>query len=83
MRKAQVQKLSYEERAKHAKGFVFFHGFEPLILFLILSIFFYPLLFVALGFFVHMLEDLVEDIPLRTVKIKLFLSYALYRYFKK
>ena len=81
--RAKWLKMSQEERKKHKHGFMVFHGIEPLFLVLVLSFFYQPLFFVFLGFSIHMVEDLIEAIPLQTAKTKLFLSYSIYNYFKK
>jgi len=81
--RAKLIKLPREERRKHAKGILIFHGLEPIFLLAILSYFYYPLLFLSLGFFIHIIEDEIEDIPLGIMKRKLSVTYQIYDHFKK
>lgn len=82
IRDIKLRKLSKEERKKHNLGIMIFHGIEPIIFLSILSMFFFPIFFVTLGFFVHLIEDLIEDIPLGVAKRKFSLLYSIYYYFK-
>lgn len=74
-------KLSKQERKKHEKGFLIFHGIEPLILVFILSKIFPIFFFIFIGFLMHMIEDLIEDVPINAAKQKFFLTYAIYSYY--
>lgn len=81
--KVRRKKMSREERKKHQDWFLIFHGIEPLVVLAPLSFYFYPLFFIFLGFLVHMIEDMIEEIPLGVAEQKLFLTYAIYKYYKE
>ena len=74
--------MSREERKKHKNWVLIFHGLEPLIILFLISRTYYFFLFIFLGFLVHLVEDLFEDIPLGVAERKLFLSYAIYKHFQ-
>tara|TARA_Y100000310_G_C20631812_1_gene789057 strand:+ start:411 stop:863 length:453 start_codon:yes stop_codon:yes gene_type:complete len=83
IRDSKWRKLSIKERRKHAYSIVIFHGLEIIAILSLLSAFYYPFFFIALGFFVHLVEDAIEEVPLGTIKRKLFLIYSIYVYFTK
>ena len=74
--------LLLKEKKKHRYFIFIFHGIEPLILIFLLSYFYYPIFFIALGFFIHLIEDLTEAIRFNYFERKLFLSYAIYLHIK-
>lgn len=54
--------LPKNSRGKYWYGFCIFHGIEPIILIFIFSIFFKPLVFVSLGFLLHIALDILLKI---------------------
>jgi hypothetical protein len=70
--------LSREEKKRHRYFVLVFHGVEVLLILLILSEFFPVLFFVFLGFFVHMVQDVIIAFRFDYLKRKLFLTYAIY-----
>ena len=70
--------LSTKERKKHSFAVIIFHGIEPITILFIFSFIYAPLFYIALGFLVHLIEDLVEEIPLGVAERKVFLSYSIY-----
>lgn len=81
-RHKELMALPKKERKKHKKTIIIFHGLEPLFITFLISFIFYPFVFVFLGFLVHMIEDLIEDIPIGIVELKLSLIYSIYMKFK-
>lgn len=81
MKRVEWLNLPKKERKKHKKGFLIFHGIEPLILVFILSKIFPIFFFIFIGFLMHMIEDLIEDVPINAAKQKFFLTYAIYSYY--
>ena len=78
----KLRKLSKQERKKHNLGIMIFHGIEQIIILTLISAIFLPLFYIALGFFIHLIEDLIEDIPLGITKRKVSLIYSIYYYNK-
>ena len=79
---AKWRLLSTKERKKHSRSILIFHGAEQIILLSLFSIIYYPLIFITLGFLIHLIEDLIEDIPLGVAKRKFSLIYSIYYYNK-
>ena len=78
LKRKQFHNLSREEKKKH-KYFVFiFHGVESIILLSILSMYFPILIYVVIGFSIHLIEDLIVAGKFKYIERKLFLSYAIY-----
>lgn len=80
--KKRIKEMPRKERSNFYNFIFIFHGIEPIIILFLLSFYYYPLLFVSLGFFAHLIEDLLEHISLGMFRKKLFLSYALYKNLK-
>ena len=83
MRDSKWRKLSTKERRKYAYSLLIFHGLEIILLLSLLTTIYYPFLFIALGLFVHLAEDAIEEVPLGVIERKLFFVYSLYVYFTK
>lgn len=78
----RILKSSLEERKKHRYFILIFHGLEPLAIILLLSKYFSFLLFIFIGFSIHLIEDLILEGKYKFLKRKLFLSYAIYLHTK-
>jgi len=82
MKKNKFLELSPKERKKHRYFIFIFHGFEPLILFFLLSLWIPLFRYVFLGCFFHMGLDLIEAHRLKIIKRKLSVIYSTYKYKK-
>lgn len=82
IRKKQFHDLSLKERKKHRYFIFFFHSLELLALLFILSIYIPVLFFIALGFSVHLIEDIIVEYKNKSINRKLFLTYAIYLHMK-
>ena len=74
--------LSLKEKKKHRYFIFIFHGLESLTILLLLSLYVPILFFIALGFFIHLIEDSIVALKFKYLKRKLFLSYAVYFHIK-
>ena len=59
--KKQIQKFGSEANMSYPHFFFIFHGLEILLLLFIISFFFSPFYFIAIGFSFHLLLDLIEQ----------------------
>jgi len=78
----RFHKLSREEKKKHRYFIFIFHGLEPLIIIFLLSNYYLILLFIFIGFIMHLAEDLVIASKFKYIERKMFLSYAIYLHIK-
>ncbi|MFA5173831.1 MAG: hypothetical protein WC438_01470 [Candidatus Pacearchaeota archaeon] len=76
-------KLSVEERKKHRQCIIFLHGIEPLLVIFLLSKVYPLLIYVVLGFTVHLIEDLYIERKLGTAMHKVSLIYSIYDHILK
>ena len=80
--KKRFHDLSLKEKKKHRYFIFAFHGLEILTILLLLSLYFPIVFFIALGFAVHLIEDMLVAVKFKYLKRKLFLSYAIYLHFQ-
>lgn len=66
-------------RSKYWYGFCIFHGIEPIILIFLLSAFYKPLAFIALGFLFHISLDIIQKIRENTQPLEV--SSIIYKIF--
>lgn len=78
LKKKKLLSLSKNERNKHKKFILIFHGIEPLIVLLILSKYSIFFSYIFLGFLIHLIEDLVEATRMGVFRKKLSLIYSIY-----
>ncbi len=57
LKRDKMQKLSVKERKKHKNEILFFHGFEVVLIVYLLSYFWQPFVFVAIGMIIHLIVD--------------------------
>ena len=76
-------KLNKKTRKKYYYAFCFFHGFESLLILFILSIFYFPFLFILLGFLFHLIIDAVHTLYKAKKDIFCLISFSYYLLNKK
>ena len=79
----KFKQLSFNEVKKHKQGILILHGMEPIIFLALLSKFFPLLIFVVLGFILHLIEDLIVERKLGTAEYKLSVVYSIYDHILK
>jgi len=82
-RELKLKKLSDKELKKLKHPILFLHGIEPLLVIYFLSLSYPILVYVYLGFFIHLIEDLIHEKKAYLTKLRFFLIYSIYDYKKK
>jgi len=83
IRRDKLMQLSFKERRKHRHIIYFLHGIEPIIILFFLSKLFPLLIYVMLGFIIHLIEDLFVERKLGTAQYKLSVIYSVYAHILK
>tara|TARA_Y100000310_G_C20690587_1_gene821940 strand:- start:614 stop:1069 length:456 start_codon:yes stop_codon:yes gene_type:complete len=82
IRRDKLLKLSSKERKKHKQIILLFHGVEPIIILFLLSQFFPWLIYINIGFIIHLILDLIVE--LKGIKYyKLSVIYSIYDHILK
>ena len=83
IRRDKFLQLSFKERKKHRKCILILHGIEPILILFLLSKFLPLLIYVALGFIIHIIEDLIIERKLGCAGHKMSVIYSIYDYVLK
>lgn len=79
----KFKQLSFKERKKHKQCILILHGMEPLIILALLVKFFPFLIYVILGFMIHLIEDLIIEKKFGLAEYKLSVIYSIYDHILK
>ena len=85
IKNTQMKKLPAEERIKHKNDLLLLHGIEPLIILSLLSIIWFPFIFILVGFSFHLILDLYDEFMVgrRIDKISICWDTIKYKKLKK
>lgn len=83
IRRDKLMQLSPKEKRKHKQCILILHGMEPLIILALLIKFFPLLIYVILGFMIHLVEDLIIEYGTGIAHYKSSVIYSIYDHILK
>lgn len=79
----RMKQLSPKEIKKHKQCVLIFHGIEPIIILCLLTKFFPILIYIVLGFIIHLIEDLIVEHGTGIAHYKGSIIYSFYDHILK